>query len=194
MRNRIHLHLTAVLIFAILAACGQTPQSSPSSKSKVQLPPRGEYRHPYKIDYKYDKFKDFSAMQLDDMIISKDLKLNAYFLYKGNDMKVTPPLVHLRFLSKSTNWKYLDHSSLDLILNDNIRLNLGNLKHDGTVGSGYVLEFMYADLPVETFLQIATAQKVEGKLFTTEFTLKPEQIEALKDLASRLSPEENASK
>ena len=89
----------------------------------------------------------------------------------------------LYFSEWSETWKYLTYHPLRLMLNDSDRLDLGDGDHDGTVGSGYVLEHMIVDLPVPQFLEIVAAKTVEGRLGLTDFTLKPNQLEALRDLA-----------
>jgi len=59
-------------------------------------------------------------------------------------------------------------------------------KYDNSVGMGYVLEHMHFYVPIRAFLIIANAKSVEGRLGTTEFKIKSSQLEAIRDLASRM--------
>ena len=71
-------------------------------------------------------------------------------------------------------------------MNYSVRVNLGNPHHDGTVGSGYVLEQMMVEIPVTRLRQIADARTVEGQLGLTPFELSASQLAELRALADRI--------
>ena len=77
-------------------------------------------------------------------------------------------------------------SSGGVLFNSDTRIDIGELQHHGTVGQGYVLEQFFATVPLPTFLRIVRANRVEGRLGQNEFTLQPEQLAALHELAGTI--------
>lgn len=165
------------------------------SQTNYSIPEKRTFKHPpfstnlsadYFLEEKYDKFKDITSVN----IILKlnqhysNLSIGAFFLYKGSQVE-TPSHLTLRFVSNSKDWKYLRNSKI-IFLVDGKRIDLGEMKRDGRVGSGYVLEFLTKIISTDTFLEIINGSDVEGKLFTTEFKLTEEQLEAFRDFASRM--------
>ena len=166
-----------------------------NSLGNLTIPTKREFNHPpfsrdlsanYYLEEKYDKYKDFSSVNMILKLnqLKADLSIGAYFIYTGKTL-TTPTQIVLRFVSKSKDWEYLRNSILDFLVDGN-RIRVGEMKRDGTVGSGYVLEFLTIKIPVETFLEIINGTNVEGKLFTTEFKLTEQQLEAFRDFASRM--------
>lgn len=74
------------------------------------------------------------------------------------------------------------------MLIDGTRKDFGNLERDGNVGESYVMEHLTTHIPLEDCLELVNAKVVEGQLFSTEFKLTNEQLEALRDFASRMNP------
>jgi hypothetical protein len=149
-------------------------------------PFKEKFGSPFRLEKKYDKFKNTTSISIDLKLtqISEDLSISSFFISDGKKIK-TPDKVILMITSKSENWNYLNNSDLVFIVDDEI-IDLGEMKRTGSVGKGYVLEFLSTTVSIETFLKIINGNKVEGRLFTTEFKLTDEQLEALRDYASRM--------
>jgi hypothetical protein len=169
---------------------------SVNSSNNYSIPEKRTFNHPqfskkitanYYLDEKYDKYKDITVVSLMVSLnrIDPDLSIGAYFIYDGKEVK-TPSALTLSFVSKSEDWKYLRSSTLYFLV-DGKRLNIGEMEREGSVGNGYVLEFLSVSIPTETFLKIISGSEIEGQLFTTEFKLSEEQLEAFKDFASRMN-------
>jgi hypothetical protein len=153
------------------------------------IPPRGKYKHGYKITEEFDRFKGNTVVALDTRPAEYSRgpgSLSVLYAYKGNT-PVVPSEVYFRLVSEADDWQYLKCHMLTLLLDDQISME-PKTEHDGSVGNGYVLEFVMSALSVDEFLQIVNAKKVEGKLCNTEFVLSKEQMEALRDIASRMQP------
>lgn len=133
---------------------------------------------------KYDQFKDETSVmvggKLGMPIKGTTLSMQAFYEVKGKQAH-QPDAVVLNFISQSNDWKYLNSHDLILLV-DGERMPIGTLERDGTVGEGYVLEFLAAPLSPEKFSKIANAKKVQGELFTTEFELSPAHLEILRKL------------
>jgi hypothetical protein len=164
------------------------------SEESLKLPERRKYRHADKITVRYDKFKDQTllginwpnGMKVDHTSFAID------FLFTFSGQRLAQPVrpsskLTLMISSESETWKYLQFGhDLDLLV-DGERMSIGTLHHEGSVGNGYVLESMSAQISAALFLRLANAKSIEGKLSQTEFSLSSDQIETIKDFASRLS-------
>lgn len=164
------------------------------SEKPLKFPERRKYQHNDKIDVLYDKFTDKTTLAINYpggmKIDHTNLEIGFLFEFSGRSLaqQVRPSSkLTLMIDSKSENWEYLQFGhDLDFLV-DGERMSIGTLDHDGSVGEGYVLEFMAAHISVSQFLRLANAKTIEGKLSTTEFSLSSDQIETIKDFASRLS-------
>lgn len=74
------------------------------------------------------------------LMIRNDLHIGAFFTSKGEEIH-QPENILLVFKNISTDWKYLEHHYLDLIV-DGERIDLGELEHDGKVGTYTISEYM----------------------------------------------------
>lgn len=205
------LPLTAVLV---LAGCSQraappapaipsapaapaevAPPTAPAQAAAVPVPhkaeitegdlPTGPFKHHFTIESTHDRFKNFDATDLKRMPLGDGLQLGAFFIQEpGRQTPLEAQRVAVSFSSQSKDWRFLEHHDLDLLV-DGRPVHVA-LDHGGSVGDGYVLEHMSTQMPLAQFLQIAKAKTVEGRLFITEFKLRPDHIEALRDLASRM--------
>ena len=161
-------------------------------KRKFNHPPFSEsYGSAFRLQQKYDKFKNKTIVSLSlDLKPSKiryssnKLAFNSFFFYLGEKVK-TPSFVMIAFQSTTDDWEYLRSHELTFLIDDK-PLEIGTLKHKGSVGKGYVIEFLSKLIPLSHFLMIVNSKKVDGKLFTTEFRFTEEQLEALRDYASRM--------
>jgi len=162
------------------------------SDSSLKWPEKKQYNHPpfsdkisaeYYLRQKYDKFKDITSQEI-GIKITSSLTLGFASISEGKSISA-PAEVILRIVSHSEDWEFLRNSRL-IFIADEEKIDLGDLERDGTVGSGYVLEFLNTMIPAKTFLKIINSKTVQGQLFHIEFHLSEEQLEALRDFASGL--------
>lgn len=153
--------------------------------SPLQFPPQQKYNHNYKITTKYDKMEDYTEVKLDDLGLKTAPPLQIYFIYHGKNFK-TPENVTLYFHTYSHDWQYLTNHSAILLINDMERIDLGNADCKNDVYQGYTLENMFFHIPIRTFLTIANAKSVEGRLGSDNFKIEGEELEAIRDFASRM--------
>lgn len=166
-----------------------THTPSPTNTPQVAIPARGEYQHAYDVTEEFDRFKGETLVKLDPRYsetTSGPRSLFVSYTYEGNT-PAPPPFVGMALFTSSDEWMYLKCHSLAFLLDDTMPIEL-ETEHDGDVGSGYVIEYVSSFLSLEEFLQIVNAQKVEGKLCNDEFQFTDEQMEALRDVASRMQP------
>lgn len=162
-----------------------TPASSKLNSPSTTLKYMGPFHHNGNITSQFDKFEKYTAISLEKMPISggnsERLELSAFFI-KSETSNTPPNSVILRFLSMSDDWRYLKYHDVS-ILADNRPLSFSPSEHDGSVGSGYVLEFIDVALPYQTFVQMVNAGKVEMRVGGTELNVTQNHLDALRDLA-----------
>jgi hypothetical protein len=183
----------AARIFATQTASVPTPTDTPqlitTPEADTSIPPRGTYVHHFKITETFDRFSGLTnvlllALQYPGM---GRANLAVTYLYEGST-PYAPTLVGFMLAYESASWTYADCHDLTLLLDGRIRL-LPRTEYSGKVqDDGSVAENITSRLPVNEFLQIVNAKKVEGKLCNSEFVLTDEQMEALRDVASRMQP------
>lgn len=201
----IHLssRLARALVIASLACAPGDQRSNPGSSNQTgrvandratNLRKLAEsvltrsYKHPYVITVEYDKVDDYTTVKVREFRLQGGLKLEAYFVSEGKRVH-TPDEVTLHFISNSDDWKYLTYNSLRFLLDDSLRIDLGDQEHRGDVGSGYVLEQFFPMLTIDDFLRLVGASRVEGRLGATNFTLSARQLDGLRDFAKRMFPD-----
>lgn len=138
-----------------------------------------------RITREYHRIDNYTDTQLAEMMDVATFKLGAFYTCPGQGACV-PAFVTLHIASTSSDWQYLVSSHLRLLLGGKVRIDLGELTHEGTVGSGYVLEQFFARVPLRTFQRIVRATEVEGQLGRTEFSLTTEQLAVLRELAGTI--------
>lgn len=113
------------------------------------------------------------------------LKLGAYFVTAGDRVK-RPDSVVLKFASHAGNEQYPPGQSLELMVSGE-RVPIGQLTREVSKSGGYVVETLTVGVPFETFLKIATATDVSGRLYATPFQLRPDDMDALKLFATEVA-------
>jgi hypothetical protein len=186
--------LIALALFSLLSIV--------RAQSVLELPPKGKYKHNKKIESEYDKFRDETTVRLTYLsplpsIGPVRLYIIPSFHYPGKIVK-TPEFVVFWFQSSSSDWQFLHDREL-LAIVDGERIDLGEaLRVEGTVNSSRsgrysssvsVSEMLGLKIPLETFLRIIKAKVVEMRLGNVGFKLADDHLEALKDFASRMSPD-----
>jgi hypothetical protein len=193
-RSKINQFFLILFGLAVTVTGVQYEAATKKADRSLKLPERRKYQHADKIDVLYDKFTNQTTVAINYpsgmKVENTSLDLGLLFVFKG---QLLAQAVHasskltLMISSKSESWEYLQFGrDLNLIV-DGQRMPIGTLDRDGTVGEGYVLEFMSANISAAQLLKLANAKSIEGKLSLTEFSLSSDQIETIKDFASRLS-------
>jgi hypothetical protein len=170
--------------------------SSASASLLARFPPRGQYAHRLKIAPRYDRFLNETQVWVQRFRLGikrswpDAIFFQAAFGFKGTQMLGVPGNVVLVFDSwrfTEQGWRYLKNHRLVLLL-DSAPLDLGETIYDGDVRAG-LTEVMVVSVPTETFLRIVSANRIEGRLGGDVFEFERDEIQALRDLASRMRPQ-----
>ena len=135
------------------------------------------------VTVKFDRFTNVTTVSLDGTQVGSDFKLTAFYSMAGKQPS-KPTRVWFMLSKSSQTWEYLHCHNVALLV-DGQPISV-QASHDGRVRDGYVLEIVAFRLPLDSFLRLATASKVEARVCRTELAIGSLQMAALRDLASRM--------
>ncbi len=184
-----------------------TPMATPTPDIHDRIPPRDDYHHDHEVTEQYDESDDTtyvaSSAPTHDIVIDGEPGIDIRYHYQGTEPTV-PSTVFFSIVSRSDSPQYLNCHNLVILVDDDIRMTpqasyLGDddapipeTDHEGSVLEGReILEMVYAFLDVKEFLQIVNGDNVELTLCDDEWTLTTAELEALKDVASRMVPKDD---
>jgi len=141
------------------------------------------------IEKKYDRFTKKTTISTKlSPFSSKGPKLCCGpFIFEGEILKKSPKEAPIFFMSRNDDWEYLNCHHTYLLV-DGEPVDLGEGIHHGEVGSGYVLEFIFHEVPFTLLQKLALAKKVEVKICNTEFVLTREDSSDLQEYIRFLTP------
>ena len=123
------------------------------------------------VKVEYDRFKGQSTVALSPDIAALDAQpqLTLFTFFKGTQ-PTRPDFVAMTFWSTHKDWEYLKCHSVSTLV-DGAPFKLPDSKHDGTVGSGYVVERVKVTIPFDDLERMARGKSVEFRICNTEFAL-----------------------
>ena len=145
------------------------------------------------VNLSYDKFEDLTEVSttsanVDNAIGRKqekqDLRLQVSYKCTGDTSHCRPEEVELRFASHSVAG-HIRSDYLVLIV-DGKRMRIQSRWSRAYNAKGWPVEQITAAINVEDFLGLAGAEKVEGKLGETTFTLGGDNFAAIRALAGEI--------
>ena len=160
---------------------------APREVIPTRIPPRA-FRHNIKIEEKYDKFLGINSIDTEKMIVAgtypEAIQMSPMFAFKGDKERGS---FMLTFIVVGKYASMMEHSNPDVrrlfAVADGQRIDLGILDVADSMRSVYVLTTPF--IPNQTFLQLVSAKEVEMSLGGQTFGLTEEQLEAMRDVASR---------
>ncbi len=132
------------------------------------------------LDIKYDEFKDYTVvktLKMDASPLFKSVEFIYIFLGKIN----TVGGYSVVFCSESSDWEYLESHDFDCIV-DGERISIGEGKHDGTVGRGYILEFLNYELSRDFLEKLSNSTNAKCRISFRKFDFGDSARTAIKQL------------
>jgi len=169
---------TVLILCVTLVLALSTLFAAQSSRSKVNL--------------SYDKFEDLTevsttAANVDNAIRRKQekqgLRLQVFYKCTGNTSHCRPEEVELKFASHSVAGHI--RSDYLVLIADGKRMRLPS-KWSRVYAKGWPVEQITAAINAEDFSGLAGAEKVEGKLGETTFTLSGDNLAAIRAVAGEI--------
>lgn len=182
----------------------------PDATGPLTFPPRLDY-HTRAVRVRYDKFADTTTLTavlsltgVWEALVRPIVNMDLQALHEGR-VPVTPPatvhvVVHVSNWAADAAHAVADSARLSSTLlvfvvddSDRVRLpvvpTVGEKFRNDSTGMRMVLVDEAADVPIATFLRLANARKVvDAKAGQVVFSIKGDELNALRDFASRLGP------
>lgn len=124
------------------------------------------------VSVEYDEFRHVTVVKLAPELGLRVPAFRALAVKETVSRNPARSYITIGFVSHSEDWQYLKCHHL-LALADGTAVELGESKHDGSVGEGYVLEFVDVHINLATLTQLANAKEVRFKLCNTLIPLSP---------------------
>lgn len=175
-----------------------------SEPNAALFPAPRRFNHNHKVSVAFDRFKNHTTVTA--AVIStglfgislNDFAVDAIFGFKGKELTAPPQSVLLGFVPHAFpgDWQYLKNHMVNLLVDDTLTIDAGETLWDGEVSNDRHMvqthEFITAVLPLIQFLQVVNGKKVEVRVGARAITFKEDQLEVLRDLASRMMPAKKA--
>jgi hypothetical protein len=172
--------LVAMVCISTTLALGQQPS------------PKQTYKHDGKIEVKFDESKNQTVVRLDTMKIYENDSETLSMIVSGSYAGKTPPAPPSELLfvlyASSKQRRYQTEPQL-IVTADSEVVRTRQLKNYGARTEGdRVIEPLLTMMPYDILAKMANAKKVTLKIGTTEYEMTANNLEALRDFASRMVP------
>ena len=167
----------------------------------ASFPAQRRFNHNGKISTNFDRFKNLTTITGElfggGFMNASTLAGDVSFGYRGKSLSAPPRFVLFTFRTTwPDDYRFLKDHEVQFIVDDSIPIDAGETLYDADVATDAVgvrvHEQTTAILPVAQFLQLVHGKKVELRLggegpAREQRTLKEDQLELLRDLASRMA-------
>ncbi|MFN2399965.1 MAG: hypothetical protein ABR543_15205 [Gemmatimonadaceae bacterium] len=151
------------------------------------------------VTEQYDPATDTTRVRTTPMPVLGTLEIYAGFKYAGHDVPAEPSVALVfQETSAAPIWENPIGRELVLVLDDTARVHVDRTfyRQDVIERGGpitlKVIEWVWVDLPPETFARISGAKKISGTIARTEFSLGQQHLTAFRELARRLPRADSA--
>jgi hypothetical protein len=145
-----------------------------------------------KIETSYDSSEDRTTVRLAPVLISaeqdkyRSLHMAPAFSYPGHDPR-TPEIIDFELRTVVKGKLKVDLYALFIVDGEKIFLSSNRWgEKEGSLGRGWMGEYLVFRMPYETFLKITRARTFEIKLDGISFPVGEEQLQALRELAQQI--------
>jgi hypothetical protein len=177
---------------AVTVSPTQAPTAA-SNDNAVAPPARRTFHHSLTIKTHYDRFKDQTLIDTDYDPYPRtfpSMHIRAFFGFTGRTLTTTPETVFFEIMSASDEAKFAGEPPDLTALVDGQRMPLGKMYRSNFEVSeaGAVYEYLVTTLKTPDFFKLVNARSLEMQVGFDEFKFTDDQLEALRDLASRMAP------
>lgn len=163
----------------------------------LPFPPPRDYEHKRPVSSRYDRFEDKTTVAVETEF-STAIDLRASFSYSGQKLLSPPSAVVLIFTEISSprigvlpGGGFIRNREAIFLIEGRAVRAAGVYRRGGVNENGWREEYLGIEMPLRTFLELVNARSVSARVAGFEVDFSDEQMEALRDLASRMNPKAN---
>jgi hypothetical protein len=192
MMNKMMIPLRSnLLLVAFILAC-----TAPAFAQKryCEIPPPSPFKHNALIVTRYDKpTKRMKTVLEHPVSLSHGgdaLYLSASFFFTDPKLR-TRPMLDIALVSVSKEAKYGASHDVKILADGARSAMVGQVQYQsGKDAHGLVREIAHATITYETLFNLIQARRVTAQIGSTEFELTGNHLEALREIASLMVPQE----
>ena len=180
-----------LLLVAFILAC--TASAHPQ-KRYCEIPPPSPFKHNALIVTRYDKpTKRMKTVLEHPVSLSQGgdaLYLSASFFFTDPKLR-TRPMLDIALVSVSKEARYRNSHDVKILADGARSVMVGPVQYQsGKDAHGLVQEVARATITYETLFNLIQARRVTAQIGSTEFELTSNHLEALREIASLMVPQE----
>ena len=182
------------LLAAPLALVLASPLLAQKSDGDVAgIPAAREFAHHETIWTAYHAASGYGDVELRPMLLDDqpELRLTAMFVFRGERLVAPPPMVSVAFVARGPSARFAGSRAVQLLPEGGAPLVVDTKATAHTVrelSPGVVEERIGFRVPTPEFLRLSNARRLRARVGSAEVTFGDEQLEALRDFASRMRP------
>jgi hypothetical protein len=185
-RSRIALLTVAFILASAVSVFAQ--------KQYCEIPPPSPFKHNALIVTRYDQpTKRMKTVLEHPVSLSRGgdaVYLSASFFFSDPRLR-NVPMLEIHFISISKEPKYRDSHDLDLLADDARAPLVGQAQYKSGKGQNkLVQEVVRATITYDTLFRLIQARRVTARLGSTQFELTNNHLEALREVASLMVPQQ----
>lgn len=173
----------------ISLALALTPLAA-AAQSRVTIPAARDFAHHETIQMGYHEASGYGFVELRPMVVAEhpEVRLAALYNFKGRAPAVAPEAVGLALQTVDAPDAFGEAKHIVFLLDDGSRVTTDSLIVVVDQSTGRRIETRSRKVLRRDFLRIVSSAHVTVRAGALELTLGEEQLEALRDFASRMSP------
>jgi hypothetical protein len=190
---RAALHFVAPFVLLLGPHALAAQHSADERSPERSIPAPRDFAHDETLWMGFHEASGYGTVELRPMLLaeSPELRLQAMFVHQGRRLQRPPVTLSLAFHSVSDSSRFRESPSVTLVA-DGSSLRLGPAIRQVDRTGGRVRETVALRIPRGWFLWVTSAKRVTGRIDGVEFAIGDAQLEALRDLASRMTPAAHA--
>ena len=183
------MRIRLALAFSLLT----TPLAAQSA-SPAAIPARREFAHERHIRMEFHAPSRWTIVELTPMALDAGAgargrtELRTSFRFPGHEPANAPGTVTFALVRRGVGEGFATKPALSLVLDGRAPVAVPVQRFARQTTADTTEKTVYATMPRATFLRLTSAERAEVRVDGESWALAPDMLEALRDLASRMSP------
>ena len=189
------MQLRRTLALAVLASTpaplfAQTARTTAPAATAAAVPARRDFAHERHIRMEFHAPSGWTIVELMPMALDESgrTELRTSFRFPGHEPPNTPGSVTFAVVGRGAGEVFATKPALSLVLDGKAPIVVAATRFARAVSADTTETTIYATMPRATFLRLTSASSAVVRVDDRAWTLAPDMLEGLRDLASRMSP------
>ena len=182
------MRLRLTIALSLLAAPLAAQSAKPAAATTPAIPARRQFAHERHIRMEFHAPSQWTIVELTPMALDARTELRTSFRFPGHEPPSAPPSMTFALVRRGAAEGFAAKPVLALVLDGGSPVPVTSQRFARQAKADTTETTIYATLPRATFLRLTSAGRAEVRVDGEAWTLAPDMLEGLRDLASRMSP------